>query len=97
MLEDNILFMNYGYVIGLDQIGKHDIKIAGGKGANIGEMIKSGIPVHIITYQRKHIYLIKKIVCYIIKSKLSLICPYNRLNQEPVLVYNKHIYLYIDK
>jgi phosphoenolpyruvate synthase/pyruvate phosphate dikinase len=31
--------MNYGYVIELDQIGKHDIKIAGGKGANIGEMI----------------------------------------------------------
>lgn len=45
MLEDYILFMNYGYVIGLDQIGKHDIKTAGGKGANIGEMIKFGIPV----------------------------------------------------
>ncbi|MGZ5510157.1 MAG: PEP/pyruvate-binding domain-containing protein [Nitrososphaeraceae archaeon] len=37
--------MNYGYVIGFDQIGKNDIKIAGGKGANIGEMIKFGIPV----------------------------------------------------
>ena len=45
MLEDYTLIMNYGYVIGLDQIGKHDIKIAGGKGANIGEMIKFGIPV----------------------------------------------------
>ncbi|MGI0033360.1 MAG: phosphoenolpyruvate synthase, partial [Nitrososphaeraceae archaeon] len=37
--------MNNGYVIGLDQIGKHDIKIAGGKGANLGEIIKIGIPV----------------------------------------------------
>ena len=45
MLEDYTLSMNYGYVIGLDQIGKNDIKIAGGKGANIGEMIKFGIPV----------------------------------------------------
>ena len=45
MLEDYTLITNYGYVIGLDQIGKHDIKIAGGKGANIGEMIKFGIPV----------------------------------------------------
>ena len=45
MLEDYTLSMNYGYVIELDQIGKNDIKIAGGKGANIGEMIKFGIPV----------------------------------------------------
>jgi len=37
MLEDNTLIMNYEYVIGLDQIRKKDIKIAGGKGANIGE------------------------------------------------------------
>ena len=50
MVEDYILIMNYGYIIGLDQIGKHDIKIADDKGANIGEMIKYGIPVHIITY-----------------------------------------------
>jgi hypothetical protein len=42
--------MNYGYVIGLDQIVKHDIKIADEKEANIGEIIKFGIPVHIITY-----------------------------------------------
>ncbi|MGZ8890981.1 MAG: PEP/pyruvate-binding domain-containing protein [Nitrososphaeraceae archaeon] len=45
MLEDYTLSMNDGYVIRLDQIGKNDIKIAGGKGANIGEMIKFGIPV----------------------------------------------------
>src|SRR5512145_1761090 len=37
--------MNHCYVIGLDQIGKDDIKIAGGKGANLGQMIKFGIPV----------------------------------------------------
>ena len=37
--------MNHGYVIELNQIGKDDIKIAGGKGANLGQMIKFGIPV----------------------------------------------------
>jgi pyruvate,water dikinase len=33
------------YVVGLDQIGKHDLNKAGGKGANLGELIKIGIPV----------------------------------------------------
>ncbi len=33
------------YVVRLDEIGKDDIKIAGGKGANLGEMIRMGIPV----------------------------------------------------
>jgi pyruvate,water dikinase len=33
------------YVIWLDQLGKDDIKTAGGKGANLGEMIRVGIPV----------------------------------------------------
>lgn len=33
------------YVVSLDQIGKSDLRIAGGKGANLGEMIKIGIPV----------------------------------------------------
>ena len=37
--------MNNAYVIGLDQISKDDITIAGGKGANLGEIIKVGIPV----------------------------------------------------
>ena len=37
--------MNDAYVIELNQIGKDDIKIAGGKGANLGQMIKFGIPV----------------------------------------------------
>lgn len=37
--------MNNAYVIGLDQIGKDDITIAGGKGANLGEIIKVAIPV----------------------------------------------------
>ncbi|MGH9982178.1 MAG: PEP/pyruvate-binding domain-containing protein [Nitrososphaeraceae archaeon] len=45
MLENYTLITNYGYVIGPDQIGNHDIKIAGGKVANIGEMIKFGIRV----------------------------------------------------
>ena len=37
--------MDYDYVIGLDRIGKYDIKGAGGKGANLGEIIQIGIPV----------------------------------------------------
>jgi pyruvate,water dikinase len=37
--------LDYDYVVGLEQIGKDDIKKAGGKGANLGEIIKIGIPV----------------------------------------------------
>ena len=37
--------MDYDYVIELAQIRKHDIRKAGGKGANLGEMIETGIPV----------------------------------------------------
>jgi pyruvate,water dikinase len=33
------------YVVELDQIGRHDLEIAGGKAANLGELIKIGIPV----------------------------------------------------
>lgn len=33
------------YVVTLAQVGKNDLRIAGGKGANLGEMIKIGIPV----------------------------------------------------
>jgi len=33
------------YVVGLDQVGRRDLKNAGGKGANLGELIKIGIPV----------------------------------------------------
>lgn len=33
------------HVVRLDQIGRGDLRIAGGKGANLGEMIKIGIPV----------------------------------------------------
>ncbi|NOJ26944.1 MAG: phosphoenolpyruvate synthase [Nitrososphaera sp.] len=33
------------YIVRLDQISKGDLRIAGGKGANLGEMIKIGIPV----------------------------------------------------
>jgi pyruvate, water dikinase len=33
------------YVICLDGLGKNDVKKAGGKGANLGEMVKAGIPV----------------------------------------------------
>jgi pyruvate,water dikinase len=37
--------MNHDFVIRLNRVRKHDIKIAGGKGANLGEMINFGIPV----------------------------------------------------
>jgi pyruvate, water dikinase len=33
------------YVVGLDQIARHDLEIAGGKAANLGELIKIGIHV----------------------------------------------------
>ncbi|HEY9399278.1 MAG TPA: phosphoenolpyruvate synthase [Nitrososphaeraceae archaeon] len=33
------------YIIGLDQLGRHDLEIAGGKAANLGELIKIGMPV----------------------------------------------------
>lgn len=35
----------YDYVIVLDKTGKDDIKLVGGKGANLGELIKFGVPV----------------------------------------------------
>lgn len=35
--------MAFDFVIGLDRIGRQDIKVAGGKGANLGEIIKDGI------------------------------------------------------
>jgi phosphoenolpyruvate synthase/pyruvate phosphate dikinase len=37
--------VDYDYVIELAQIRKHDVRKAGGKGANLGEMIETGIPV----------------------------------------------------
>jgi pyruvate, water dikinase len=33
------------YIICLDRLDKNDVKKAGGKGANLGEMVKAGIPV----------------------------------------------------
>ena len=33
------------YVLAFEEIGKQDIAIAGGKGANLGEMVNCGIPV----------------------------------------------------
>jgi pyruvate, water dikinase len=37
--------MDFDYVVGLEQIGRADLPKAGGKGANLGELIKIGIPV----------------------------------------------------
>lgn len=33
------------YVIGLEDVGKGDVAVAGGKGANLGELIRAGFPV----------------------------------------------------
>ena len=33
------------YTIGLDEIGKDDLALAGGKGANLGELSLAGLPV----------------------------------------------------
>ena len=43
MLSRNIV--GFDFVIGLDKVGRQDIKVAVGKGANLGEIIKAGIPV----------------------------------------------------
>lgn len=32
-------------VVGLERVGREDLEIAGGKGANLGEMIRAGMPV----------------------------------------------------
>jgi len=32
-------------VVGLDELGRDDLEIAGGKGANLGELIRAGLPV----------------------------------------------------
>jgi pyruvate,water dikinase len=37
--------MDFDYVVGLEEIGRTDLEKAGGKGANLGELIKLGIPV----------------------------------------------------
>src|SRR5688500_7423207 len=33
------------YVIPLDQLDRRDLSVAGGKGANLGAMLKAGLPV----------------------------------------------------
>jgi pyruvate,water dikinase len=37
--------MDNDYVVSLDKVGKEDIKSVGGKGANLGQLLKYGIPV----------------------------------------------------
>jgi pyruvate,water dikinase len=37
--------VDFDFVIGLDKIGRQDVNTAGGKGANLGEITKAGIPV----------------------------------------------------
>jgi pyruvate,water dikinase len=36
---------NYKYVKRLDEISRKDFPLAGGKGSNLGEMIRAGLPV----------------------------------------------------
>ena len=37
--------MKSGYIRSLEEITKHDVRVAGGKGANLGEMYRSKLPV----------------------------------------------------
>ena len=37
--------MRVGYVVGLDEIGQTQIAEVGGKGANLGELTRAGLPV----------------------------------------------------
>ena len=48
------------YIVWLSEVSKEDVKIAGGKGANLGEMFNSGFPVpqaFIITTKAFHYFL----------------------------------------
>src|ERR687893_3196150 len=36
---------NVTYTVRLDEVGKDDIALAGGKGANLGELSRAGLPV----------------------------------------------------
>lgn len=52
--------MNNTYVLWFNQVTKEDVGIAGGKGANLGEMTKAGFPIppgFIITVDAYHHYL----------------------------------------
>lgn len=33
------------YMVGFDAVGKNDTELAGGKGANLGELTRAGLPV----------------------------------------------------
>ncbi len=43
--KERISMQEYRYVRLLEQVGKEDLVQAGGKGANLGEMIRAGLPV----------------------------------------------------
>jgi len=43
--RERISMQEYRYVRLLEQVGKEDLAQAGGKGANLGEMIRAGLPV----------------------------------------------------
>ncbi len=43
--REHISMQEYRYVRLLEQVGKEDLAQAGGKGANLGEMIRAGLPV----------------------------------------------------
>ncbi len=44
-IRGRISIQDYNYVCLLEQIGKEDLARAGGKGANLGEMLRAGLPV----------------------------------------------------
>ena len=34
-----------GLVLDVKDVGRHDVTVAGGKGANLGELVRAGFPV----------------------------------------------------
>ncbi|MFH1295432.1 MAG: PEP/pyruvate-binding domain-containing protein, partial [bacterium] len=61
-------------ILWFDQISKHDIAIAGGKGANLGEMTSAGIPVpngFVVTAKAYYDFLAKTSLKHKILTELS--------------------------
>ena len=45
MTAEKVVALESNYVIDLRNIGSGDIALVGGKGANLGELVRAGLPV----------------------------------------------------
>ncbi|MCX8204295.1 MAG: phosphoenolpyruvate synthase [Candidatus Nezhaarchaeota archaeon] len=70
--------MSEQFILWFEQLGKHDIAKAGGKGANLGEMLRAGIPVppgFVVTAQAYQHFIekadIKDKIYQVIKEKIK--------------------------